>query len=152
MQVFISHSYQDEKIARELSSYLSAAGLKPWLAFDQVLLGENLPLVVGKALERSDAFVVLISPDAVESPNVRGEISYAFSSSRFEGRVIPVVVRATKDIPWFLQKLPMMTSRSGNSQGLKEVAAKIVRTLRTKETEKPDDLEIAFAEPKMAHR
>src|SRR2546426_6577819 len=110
MQVFISYSLKDQAIAKELSSGLSAEGVRVWLAAEEVLPGENLPLEIGKALRRSDALVVLLSPDSVESRGVRSEIAYALSSPKFEGRVVPVIVKPTKDIPWFLQTFPMLRS------------------------------------------
>lgn len=149
MQVFISHADQDEKIARELSSHLSVAGVKPWLAQDEILLGENFPLEVGKALRRCDAMVVLLSPAAVASTNVRREVSYAFSSSRFEGRVIPVLIRPTKDVPSFLQTLPLIIARGSNANAIKETARKIVKSLQSAKEDR--DGGNLFSEPRLAH-
>src|ERR1044071_7274289 len=111
MQVFISYSEKDQKFAKELSSRLSAAGVRTWLAGENVLPSDNLPLEVGKALQKSDAMIVLLSPDAVESRFVRSEIRYALSSPKFEGRLIPVIVKPTKGIPWFLKSLPTVRPR-----------------------------------------
>ena len=129
MQIFISHSQKDQKIARELRSELAAAGMKVWLAADEVLPGANLSAEVGKALEHSNAMVVLLSPDAVESRNVRSEITYALSSPKFEGRVFPVVVKPTKDIPWFLQTLPLIQSPGIHPQSVRRIAEKVVESL-----------------------
>ena len=129
MQVFISHAQADEKIARELRAQLAEAGVKVWLADEEVLLGENLSLEVGKALERSEAMVVLLSPAAIESKNVCSEIAYAFASPRFEGRLLPVVVKPTKDIPWFLKTLDLIQARSAQTHAVKQVAEKIVAAL-----------------------
>ncbi len=104
MQVFISYAAKDREIARELGSALTKRGLKVWLADEQVLPGDNWSLKIGEALDRSKAMLVLLSPDAVKSELVRREIQYALSSPKYEGRVIPVIVRPTKDIPWILRK------------------------------------------------
>jgi hypothetical protein len=37
---------------------------------------------------------------------VRNEIEQALSSSRFRDRLVPVIVRPTKDIPWILREIP----------------------------------------------
>src|SRR5437773_10233247 len=129
MQVFISYSHKDQKIAKQLSSRLADAGVKVWLAAEEVLPGENLPLEVGKALQRSDAMVVLLSPDAVESQWVRSEIAFALSSPKFEGRLVPVMVKPTKRVPPFLEKLPMIHSRGTRSESLNRLAHKIVESL-----------------------
>lgn len=151
MQIFISHSQKDQKFAKELSSRLSTAGVTAWLAEERVLPGENLPLEIGKALQRSDAMVVLLSPDAVESPNVRSEIAYALSSPKFEGRVVSVIVKPTKAIPWFLQTLPIIRSRGSRGPSVKRLAEKIVDALADS-TSGESILERVLGEPKIAHR
>src|ERR1043166_6640866 len=120
-QIFISYAHKDQKIAKELTSMLAAGGMKVWLADEQVLPRDNVSLEVGKALEQSDAMVVLLSPDAVASQNVRREIAYALSSPKFEQRLVPVMVKATKNIPWFLENLaPIRLSEALNpSNGCK---------------------------------
>src|SRR5437660_5773375 len=147
MQVFVSHSQKDRKLAKELSARLSAAGVNVWLTEERVLPGENLPLEVGKALQRSDAMVVLLSPDAVDSRDVRSEIAYALSSPKFEGRVIPVIVKPTKAIPWFLQTLPMIRSRGTRGPSVKRLAEKIVELLIGERV-----AERILGESKVAHR
>jgi len=151
MQVFISHSQKDRKLAKELSARLSAAGVMVWLADERVLPGDNLPLEVGKALQRSDAMVVLLSPDAVESRDVRSEIAYALSSPKFEGRVVPVIVKPTKTIPWLLQTLPMIRSRGTRGPSIKRLAEKIADTL-LESTKEESVVERLLGEPKTAHR
>ena len=51
------------------------------------------------------AVVVFISPEAVESRSVSREIEYALGAKHLRGRLIPVVLRPTKDAPWILQSL-----------------------------------------------
>jgi|SRR5579859_5671367 len=130
MKIFISHSDKDSKLAEALSSELSRPGVNVWLAEKEVLPGDNWSLEVGKALQRADAMVVLLSPAAVESENVRREIAYALSSPKFEGRVVPVVVKPTEDIPWFLRELPMVHSRGAHGRSVKKLAEKIAETLQ----------------------
>jgi hypothetical protein len=115
------------------------------------LPGENLPLEVGKALQRSDAIVVLLSPDAVESQAVRSEIAYALASPKFEGRVIPVIVKPTKAIPWFLQTLPMIRSRGTRGPSVKRLAEKIADAL-LESTKDERVVERVLGEPKTTHR
>jgi hypothetical protein len=129
MKIFISYSHKDQKIAKELTSELAAAGMKVWLAEDEVLPGENFSLQVGKALEQSDAMVVLVSPDAIQSQSVRHEIAYALSSPKFEQRLVPVMVKPTKNIPWFLETLHPIHSRGPHVESVKRMAARVVESL-----------------------
>jgi TIR domain len=105
MNVFISHAPEDSQWMRELIARLSEKGLDVWDAPSKLAPGDNWPLEVGKALQRANAIIVLVSPAAIRSPNVRQEIDYALSSERFQDRVIPVIVKPTNKIPWILQRL-----------------------------------------------
>ena len=105
MKVFISHVSKDRALAKYLADELNQGGFEVWRAEEQILPGENWALKIGHALEESDAMVVLVSPDSVASPSVRNEINYALGASNYAGRVIPVVVRPTKEMPWFLRTL-----------------------------------------------
>jgi len=110
MQVFISHASSDRGFARELASRLSEAGFEVLDPEQDVSGGENIPLKIGQALEQSDAMIVLLSPEAVRTPSVRREIDYALGSTRFEQRLISVLLRPTEDVPWILRKLPMIAA------------------------------------------
>jgi hypothetical protein len=104
IQVFISHAQGDAKLARDLSRYLQAQGFR---VFDpgELFPGDNLYLAIGQALEASQAMVVLISPEAVSSPWVQGDIGYALGAQQFAGRLISVEVEPTEDAPWILRRL-----------------------------------------------
>ncbi|MFH0980739.1 MAG: toll/interleukin-1 receptor domain-containing protein [Planctomycetota bacterium] len=121
MKVFISYAPQDKKLAEYLSQRLSKKGFEVWRPEEQILPGENWALKYGQALEDSDAMIVLVSPEALRSRGVREEIQYALSSMQYADRVIPVVVRPTRKMPWFLRKLPLLSvgkSRTRLSQSL----------------------------------
>src|SRR5260370_35360902 len=104
MQVFISYAQKDGEVARSLSTQLAKRGLRVWLADDQVFPGDNVWSRIGEALETSRAMVVLLSPDSVRSENLRREIEFALGNPNYEGRVFPVLVRPTRDIPWIFQR------------------------------------------------
>ncbi|HUU84911.1 MAG TPA: toll/interleukin-1 receptor domain-containing protein [Phycisphaerae bacterium] len=106
MQVFISYSAKDKGLAKLLAEQMSEAGYTVSWPDDRSLLpGDNMALKLGQALERSDAMIVLVSPEAARSPSVREEISYALGSPRYAGRVVPVEVRRTTEMPWVLGRL-----------------------------------------------
>lgn len=105
MSVFVSYASQDEKWARQLISELSEKGIDVWDAQSKLLPGDNWALEVGKALGRAQAIIVLVSPAATRSENVRREIEFALASDRFEGRLIPIIVKPTTKMPWILEQL-----------------------------------------------
>jgi hypothetical protein len=108
MKVFLSYAESDHDVAKEIASELEEAGHDVWSAYDAVFSGENIALEVGKALDKSEAMVVLISPQAMKSDWVRQEIDFALGASQYRGRLIPVMIKPTADVPWILKKLPIV--------------------------------------------
>jgi hypothetical protein len=108
MKVFLSYAQSDRETARELATHLKEAGHKVWYADDALFPGQNIALETGKALDKAEAVVVLLSPQALKSDGVRQEIEFALGAPQFRGRLIPVMVKPTADIPWILKKLPIV--------------------------------------------
>jgi hypothetical protein len=111
MQVFLSYDQSDEAFAKSLSSHLERLGLSVWSPHDEVLPGDNAWLRIGEALEKSSAMVVLVSPDSMRSDHVRRDIEYALGDPNFEGRLFPVQVRPTPNLPSVLRKLKTFDAR-----------------------------------------
>ena len=105
MQVFISYAKSDRDWALKLSNYLKESGLEVWIDAANLFPGDNWALETGRALEICDAMVVLVSPEALQSERVRSEWQYALGNERFQGRLIPVLVRPAVEIPWILKTL-----------------------------------------------
>lgn len=126
MKIFMSHSIHDKNLAEDLARRLADGGFEVWRAAEQVLPGENFALKIGRALEESDAMIVLVSPDSMRSEQVRGEISYALASPRYAGRVVPIVIRQTDEMPWILRRFE--TLRAGRSRA--ELSKRVVNRLR----------------------
>ena len=103
MKVFISHSHETKALAKKLGEALKRAGLEAWND-EEILPGDNWAQKIAQALEESQAMVVLLSPDSLDSTMVRREIEYALSTKHFNKRLIPVLVGSEDDLP--LEKLP----------------------------------------------
>ena len=106
-KVFLSHSIADREVARSIGKEIEDAGFEV-LSVEGASRGENIHLQLGKALETADAMVVLLSPAAVQSPTLGYELSYALGSQRFAGRVVPVIIEDTDDIPWILRRFQLL--------------------------------------------
>jgi hypothetical protein len=122
MKVFLSYSEKDSDVAKELAAQLEKAGFDTWDPAEVRFPGDNWALRIGKALQESEAMVVLISPDSMKSKTVRQEIDYALGSSRYKGRLIPVVVKPTKDSPWILKKLPSVSIGGNVPKAIGQIA------------------------------
>ena len=111
MQVFISHSHSDSPLAARVSEALRRTGLKVWDPGVNLLPGDNWAAQVGRALEESDAMVVLLTPNSISSPHVQAEITYALGSKSYSHRLIPVAVGGReqllrREVPWIVRRLP----------------------------------------------
>ena len=67
-------SHADAPLAARVSAALRSSGLEVWGTDLDVLPGGNWAAAVGRALEESGAMVVLLTPGAINSPNVRREL------------------------------------------------------------------------------
>jgi len=122
MRVFLSYAQSDREVAKELASRLEEAGHSVWLPDDELFPGENWALEIGKALNESEAMVVLLSPQAMKSDWVRKEIEFALGARQYRGRLIPVMVKPTSDIPWILKKLPIVRLGKHIAAATREIA------------------------------
>lgn len=112
MQVFISHASTDSILAKRIASTLIGAGFQVW-DDTQIFPGDNWGEKLGEALRESDAMVVLLTPDALASPNIGYEVSYAMSNKNYKGRVLSVVTvpqdqLSKEQIPWMLNRFKMI--------------------------------------------
>ncbi len=122
MNVFISYSHADKKWADALRSGLTDEGFEVTVPGDDIEPGENWHLEIGKALDRANAMVVLLSPDSIESRYIRAEIEYALGSPNFRDRLIPLLVKPTDDVPWILRKQQFIRATKDMDETVHRVA------------------------------
>ncbi|MBS1791217.1 MAG: toll/interleukin-1 receptor domain-containing protein [Acidobacteria bacterium] len=113
MQVFISHSGKDLKLARKLAAVIQQAGFGVWDAYSNLYPGDNWAKLTAQALDESEAMVVLLTPESLESRWVQSEIEFALGNKNYAWRLIPVLIgdpeRFQSDqIPWILENLQMV--------------------------------------------
>ena len=82
MKVFLSHAHTDTPLANRVSEALREKGLDVRDPELDLLPGDNWAAEVARALEESQALVVLLTPDAEGSPHVRREMEYALGAKR----------------------------------------------------------------------
>jgi len=109
MRLFLSYDSRDSHFAEELLPRLLAQKLEVWDPARELYPGSNWLLEAGRAFERADAVVFLISKHSVDTPALGREVQYAITNLRFKDRVVPVVLsRAVKNIPWILEKMSVI--------------------------------------------
>jgi tetratricopeptide (TPR) repeat protein len=81
-RVFISYQRSDEPFARQVRAYLAAAGVPTWMDQYDIPVGAYWPDEIDKALASSDIVVGVLSPDSVESRNVKNEWDWAIQNDK----------------------------------------------------------------------
>ena len=77
MQVFVSHCTEDADFAQQIAHQLRSNGIDVWIAPDSIATGETFIEAIQRGLAETTHFVVLLSPDALESKWVNLEINTA---------------------------------------------------------------------------
>ena len=133
MKVFISHAYTDEPFVRKVAVGLEKVGLEVWDATREILPGDNWAAKVARALEESEAMVVLLTPDALRSNWVSWEIQYALGEQSYRNRLISVIVGDPKElpkenVPWILRRLQMidMSEYDEEEEGINQIAQTLI--------------------------
>jgi hypothetical protein len=88
--VFISHSFSDDRWAREFANSLHQRGVKVWLESTAIHSGQSLIEASEKGLRESNVIALLVTPDTIKRPNLFFEIGAAIGMGK---RLIPVVSR-----------------------------------------------------------
>ena len=81
-QVFISYQRTDAEFARQVREHLVGAGVRAWMDQYDIPVGAYWPDDIDKALTASDIVVGILSPDAVESRNVKNEWDWAIQNDK----------------------------------------------------------------------
>lgn len=93
-----------------------------WTAEEEILPGDNVWLRIGEALRNSKAMIVLVSPDSMRSEYVRHEIEYALGDPNYEGRLFPVQVRPTANIPWIFRRFKIFDAKQSAAKISESIA------------------------------
>lgn len=128
MRVFLSYNARDSEFADEFRRHLANEQIRVWDPAHELLPGSNWLLQTGKAFERADAVVFLLSKDSTASPTLRREVEYVISNEKFADRVIPVLLENNLDnVPWILMKMNVVNAADGDA---KRAASQVAQALR----------------------
>ena len=81
-QVFISYQRTDAEFARQVREHLVETGVRAWMDQYDIPVGAYWPDEIDRALISSDIVVGILSPDAVESRNVKNEWDWAIQNDK----------------------------------------------------------------------
>jgi WD40 repeat protein len=92
--VFISYSRRDSDYVRRLQRDLESRGKDVWVDVEAIRDAEVFPDALRRAIEGSDAFVFVISPDSVQSQFCEQEVTHALELNK---RIVPLALREVPD-------------------------------------------------------
>ena len=98
--IFVSYSSDDRPFALGLVKELQNLGANVWIDQLGIGLGENWDNAIEDALEKSETFMLILSPTSVESQNVQDEVSIAISSKK---KLVPILIKKC-ELPMRLQR------------------------------------------------
>ncbi len=148
--IFISHTSKDDDFVKELRDTLETYGLPVWADSRNLRGGAKLAPAIEEAIEGARQFIVVISPNTINSPWVRKEIQKALAIERTrkdEGyRVIPLLLPGIEPsalLLWFDEE-PVGIHIKIEVSGLSEVMPQILAALGER---LPDDVQPARVIP-----
>ncbi len=86
--VFLSYSRRDSDFVRRLHARLSQDGRDIWVDWEDIPLSADWWKEIREAIEATDTFVFVISPDSLASPICHFEIAHAIDHNK---RLVPVL-------------------------------------------------------------
>ena len=122
-EVFLSHSSKDRAFAERLVGVLRRRGIPVWYSKTDIRGSQQWHDEIGRALERCDWFVVVLSPDAVGSIWVRRELMYCLQQNRFEERIAPLLYRSCdyRKLSWTLPQIQIIDFTGEFDDGCREL-------------------------------
>jgi len=93
--IFISYSHKDKTFVKNLAENLAKDKNRVWWDYDALKGGDDWQKEIEKGIVQSKTFLVVLTPDAMESEWVANEIAYAQNKGK---RIIPLRLKPC-DIP-----------------------------------------------------
>jgi hypothetical protein len=100
LSTFISYSRADSAFAVRLAKDLRSAGYDIWLDQLDIATGSRWDDEVEFALENCKTFMIILSPESLQSQNVKDEIGYAIDAGK---EILPVKIKSG-EIPFRLRR------------------------------------------------
>jgi hypothetical protein len=100
MTTFISYSRDNSDFAVRLARDLRAAGFDIWLDQLDIRTGARWDDEVEKALVNSTTFLIVLTPESIQSQNVKDEIGYAIDGGK---HILPIILKPC-NVPFRLRR------------------------------------------------
>jgi WD40 repeat protein len=117
--LFISHSSENDVFVTQLAADLRTAGLTPWVDHENILPSQDWDESVSAALEAAEAMVLVLTPKAARSQNVKVEWSFFLDLGK---PIYPVLLEPCKT-PFRLRLLQHVDFTRDEKEALRKLLA-----------------------------
>lgn len=102
-KVFISHSTQDKKFVKLLSSKLNEDGIQTWIDDKELAVGDNIAEKINYTISKIDYLIVVLSKSSINSKWVNFELSATRLNeiSKNQNIILPILIEDC-EIPYSL--------------------------------------------------
>lgn len=102
---FISYSTKDQEAADHINRELRAAGVRCWLATEELKIGDKFRSRIDQSIKLSDKFLLILSEQSVASSWVESEVEAALEKERMHGGAVLFPIRVDDAVmdaqqPW----------------------------------------------------
>ena len=130
-KIFLSYNSADAKAAERLGIELERFGFQVWFDKWEMMPGDSLTSTVSRAIDESNVFIFLLSPESVAAPWPQEELRAALNRRLYDKQftVVPLL-RKECSIPTFLRDYRWINGQSPRSFArMAEEVASLARKL-----------------------
>lgn len=122
-EAFLSHSSQDQEFVSKLVEVLRHHGIPVWYSKTNILGAQQWHDEIGNALKRCDWFLVVLSPNSVDSMWVKRELIFALQQNRFENKIVPIIYQPCnyEQLSWVLSSFQMINFQEAFEDGCRDI-------------------------------
>ena len=122
-EAFLSHSSRNHDFVLQLADVLRSHGTPVWYSERDILGAQQWHDEIGKALKRCDWFILVLSPEAVESRWVKHELLYVLNDPHYENHIVPLLYRPceAERLSWTLSSFQRVDFAADFAAGCREL-------------------------------
>ena len=122
-EIFLSHSDRDRDFVMRLANTIRRHELPVWYSRTEIVGAQQWHDEIGRALQRCDWFLLVLSPSAVESVWVKRELLYCLDQNRLADRIVPIEYQACdyERLSWTLPSLQIINFKGTFEQGCRDL-------------------------------
>ncbi len=122
-EAFLSHSSADQEFVTSISEMMQKHGVPFWYSKTNILGAQQWHDEIGAALNRCDWFLLVLSPNSVQSMWVKRELLFALQQNRFADKIVPVLYQPCDfaTLSWILPSFQVIDFHQDFDNGCRDL-------------------------------